>query len=61
MTITNEAVTACWHPNDVRAVNHQPKSPILSAASRRTFWVACQGAANDNQLVWPLIPFPEDW
>jgi hypothetical protein len=18
-------------------------------------------AANDNQLVWPLIPFPEDW
>ena len=19
------------------------------------------GAANDNQLVWPLIPFPEDW
>jgi hypothetical protein len=19
------------------------------------------GAANDNELVWPLIPFPEDW
>ena len=18
-------------------------------------------AANDNQLVWPFIPFPEDW
>jgi hypothetical protein len=18
-------------------------------------------AANDNQLVWPLIPFPENW
>jgi hypothetical protein len=20
-----------------------------------------KSSANDNQLVWPLIPFPEDW
>ena len=59
MTITKEAVTACWHPNDVRAVNHQPKYPI-ERGEPQDILRRLVSVANDNGLAWPLIPFPED-
>ena len=33
--------------------------PISNA--RRPQFSAPPRAANDNQLVWPLIPFPQGW
>ena len=61
MTIAKEAVRACWHPNDVRAVNRRPKYPIERGEPQDILGRSLLGAANDNGLAWPLIPFPEDW
>jgi hypothetical protein len=35
------------------------KTPVLPDASQPVLGSA--EAANDNGLVWPLIPFPEGW
>jgi hypothetical protein len=32
-----------------------------SVASLMSIFMQQPKAANDNQLAWPLIPFPEDW
>jgi hypothetical protein len=56
MTATKEAETACWH----WLIGHQPKSPI-ERGEPLDMLGRLPGAANDHQLVWPLVPFPEDW
>jgi hypothetical protein len=28
---------------------------------QRTFFEESPKAANDNQMAWPLVPFPEGW
>jgi hypothetical protein len=40
------------------AIAPAPQEDIL--AHPQTFAVRSR-AANDNQLAWPLIPFPEGW
>jgi hypothetical protein len=40
------------------AIAPSPQEDLLAQPS--TF-DAPPNAANDNQLVWPLIPFPEGW
>ena len=55
MSLLNQALTACF------ALAHQPsaeKSPIKSELQDI---LSCLPAANDNELAWSLIPFPEDW
>jgi hypothetical protein len=52
-----ESATAHWYPNEaLRPVGHQPiergEPPDILGRS--------PGAANDNQLAWPFIPFPEN-
>ena len=40
------------------AIEHAPQEDVLAHPS--TFNEPPK-AANDNQLAWPLIPFPEGW
>jgi len=56
MTIIKEASKAFWH----WLIGRQPKYPIERAEPQYLLG-RLPGAANDNQLVWPLVPFPEDW
>jgi hypothetical protein len=58
--MTQESTTAHWYPNEAfRPIGHQPKSPIECGEPQeiRRRWL---GAANDNRLAWPFIPFPEN-
>jgi hypothetical protein len=59
MTITKQAATACWYPNEVRAGDRQPKYPI-ERGEPQDILGRSPGAANDNRLAWPFIPFPEN-
>jgi hypothetical protein len=53
-----ESATAHWYPNEALGpVGRQP----IQRAEPKYLLGRLPGAANDNQLVWPLIPFPEDW
>jgi hypothetical protein len=57
--MTQESATAHWYPNEARRPDgHQPKYPIERGEPQDT--LGRLPVANDNQLVWPLIPFPED-
>jgi hypothetical protein len=57
--MTQESATAFWYPNEARRPDgHQPKYPIERGEPQDT--LDRLPVANDNQLVWPLIPFPED-
>jgi hypothetical protein len=59
--MTHEPATAHWYLNEtLRPVAHQPKYPIERGEPQDILGRSL-GAANDNQLAWPLIPFPEDW
>ena len=40
------------------AIELAPQEAML--AERRTFGQSAK-ADNDNQLAWPLVPFPEGW
>jgi hypothetical protein len=56
MATKKKASTAFWH----WLIGHQPKYPI-ERGEPQDVPAPSPGIANDNQLVWPLIPFPEDW
>jgi hypothetical protein len=57
--MTQESATAHWHPNEaLRSVGHQPNCPI--AREPQDTPGRSLGAANDNRLAWPFIPFPEN-
>ena len=56
MTLIRESSTAFWH----WLIGHQPKYSIARGGPQDILR-RLPGAANDNQLVWPFIPFPEDW
>ena len=61
MTTIKEASTAFWYPNEARRPDgYQPKYPI-EYGEPQDILGSSPGVANDNQLAWPLIPFPEDW
>lgn len=36
-------------------------SPYEDALARLQKFAGQVEAANDNELTWPLLPFPEDW
>jgi hypothetical protein len=55
MTLIREASTAFWY----WLIGHQPKYPIELGEPQDI--LRRLPGANDNQLVWPLIPFPKDW
>jgi hypothetical protein len=58
--MTQESATAFWYPNEARRPDgHQPKYPIERGAPQDTLGRSL-GAANDNRLAWPFIPFPEN-
>jgi hypothetical protein len=60
MTIIEEASTAFWYLNEVhRLIGRQPKYPI-ERGEPQDILVRSSGVANDNRLVWPFIPFPEN-
>jgi hypothetical protein len=62
MTTIKEASTAFWYPNEARRPDrHQPKYPTERGELQEHSGFCLPDAGNDNQLVWPLIPFPEDW
>jgi hypothetical protein len=41
------------------AIAPAPQEDFLTA--RPSFFIQPPAAANDNQMAWPLIPFPEGW
>jgi hypothetical protein len=41
-------------------IGHPPKYPT-ERGEPQDILDRLPGVTNDNQLVWPLIPFPEDW
>jgi hypothetical protein len=55
MTTIKEASTAFWH----WLIGHQPKYPIERGEPQAILGRSL-GFANDNQLVWPFIPFLEN-
>jgi hypothetical protein len=56
--MTQESATAHWYPNEaLMPVGHQP---IERGERPEHSGVRLPGAANDNQLAWPFIPFPEN-
>jgi hypothetical protein len=56
MTTKKEASTVFWY----RLIGHQPRCPI-ERGELQNVPAPSPGIANDNQLAWPPIPFPEDW
>jgi hypothetical protein len=57
--MTKELVGAHWFTNEARRpVGRQPKYPIARGELPDVL-DRSQGAANDNQLIWPFIPFPD--
>ena len=58
--MTQESATAHWYPNEaLRSVGRQPNYPIALGEPQDSLGRSL-GAANDNRLAWPFIPFPED-
>jgi hypothetical protein len=60
MTTIKETSTAVWYPNEARRPGgHQRKYPI-ERGEPEDILGSSPVAANDNQLAWPFIPFPEN-
>jgi hypothetical protein len=61
MTTIKEASTAFCYLNEARRlIGHQPKY-LIERGEPQDILGRSPGVANDNQLAWPFIPFPEDW
>jgi hypothetical protein len=58
--MTQESATAHQYPSEaLRSVGHQPNPP-LECGESQDILRRLLGAANDNRLAWPFIPFPEN-